>query len=137
MIQILDGFDKMDFAKVTEMLATAYWSVGIGQDEIVKGASHSAIVVGAFADGEQVGYARAVSDLTRFAYIMDVYVDERFRRQGIGQRMINHMLRHEALKDVLNWVLTTTDAHGVYGKCGFVPLREPAKWMQKRKEQPN
>jgi uncharacterized protein YgiM (DUF1202 family) len=33
MIEIREGYDKMDFVKVTEMLSKAYWSPGIGMDE--------------------------------------------------------------------------------------------------------
>lgn len=130
MIHIYDGFDKMDFAKVTEMLSKAHWSIGISVEAVIKGASKSAVVVGAFLDGEQIGYARAVSDETRFAYIMDVYVDERFRKRGIGQMMVHHILKHDILKDVYQWLLRTKDAHGVYQKCGFQSLAEPARWME-------
>lgn len=133
MLEIFDGFDQMDFVKVTEMLSKAYWSEGIQIDEVVQGAENSALIVGAFLDGEQIGYARAVSDKTRFAYIMDIYVDDRYRKQGIGQMMVNHILKHESLKAVYVWVLTTSDAHGVYEKCGFKTLQEPQRWMAIRK----
>jgi GNAT superfamily N-acetyltransferase len=136
MIQILDGFDTMDFTRVTEMLSKAYWCEGIGLDEVKKGAAHSEMVVGAFMDGEQIGYARTVSDLTRFAYIMDVYVDDRYRRMGIGQMMVRHIRGHEDFKDIYQWLLATRDAHGVYEKCGFEPLTEPGRWMQVRSPRP-
>ena len=133
MIHIDDGFDNMDFVRVTEMLSKAHWCIGTGMDEVIKGASKSAVVVGAFVGGVQIGYARAVSDETRFAYIMDVYVDEAYRKQGIGQMMVHRILKHERLKDVYQWVLKTKDAHGVYRKCGFQELSEPARWMEIQK----
>src|SRR5574340_1319879 len=80
-----NGVEKMDFTRVTEMLATAYWSPGILVDEVLKGARNSALVVGAFdSKNRQIGYARVISDKTRFAYILDVIVDEACRKQGIG-----------------------------------------------------
>ena len=130
MFQIQDGMDKMDFNKVTEMLSKAHWCLGIQTDEVIKGASKSAVVVGAFLDNEQIGYARAVSDETRFAYIMDVYVDERHRKKGIGQMMVRQILEHASLKSVYQWLLRTKDAHGVYQKCGFQPLSDPTRWME-------
>lgn len=133
MVRICDRFDQMDFVQVTKMLSRAYWCEGIQLDEVVQGAKNSALVVGAFLDGEQIGYARAVSDKTRFAYIMDVYVEESNRKQGIGQMMVNHILNHESLKAVYVWVLTTSDAHGVYEKCGFKTLEQPQRWMGLRK----
>ena len=49
-----------------------------------KGAHNSALLVGAFnQQGEQIGYARAISDKTRYAYILDVIVHENYRNQGI------------------------------------------------------
>jgi GNAT superfamily N-acetyltransferase len=78
-----------------------------------------------------------ISDKTRFAYILDVYVDEKFRRKGIGQFLINSILKHVDLKDVYQWLLITKDAHGVYGKSGFTPLGRPGDWMEIRSDRPD
>jgi GNAT superfamily N-acetyltransferase len=95
-------------------------------------------VVGAFTtDNEQIGYARVISDKTRFAYILDVIVDEKYRKQGIGQAMVRFILAHQSLKDVYQWVLITQDAHGVYQKIGFNPLSRPADWMEIRQNRPD
>jgi GNAT superfamily N-acetyltransferase len=131
------GNDKMDFGKITQMLAQAFWSMGISENEVVQGARNSALVVGTFLpDNEQVGYARVISDKTRFAYILDVYVDEKYRRRGIGQAMINYILNHRELKDVYQWLLITRDAHGVYSKTGFKPIAHPESWMEIRNDRP-
>jgi GNAT superfamily N-acetyltransferase len=131
------GYEYMDFYKVTEMLTTSYWSKGIKMDEVKRGAANSALVLGVFNSTEQIGYARVISDKTRFAYIMDVFVDERYRKQGIGQMMIQTILQHTALKEVYQWTLITKDAHGVYSKLGFKPLDHPESWMEIRKERPD
>jgi GNAT superfamily N-acetyltransferase len=130
------GYANMDFTKVTAMLATSYWTPGIKIDEVKKGAKNSALLVGVFNKREQIGYARVISDKIRFAYILDVFVDERYRKKGIGQLMINKILNHPDLKDVYQWMLITRDAHGVYGKSGFKPLTRANDWMEIRKERP-
>jgi GNAT superfamily N-acetyltransferase len=130
------GFENMDFEKVTRMLSKAFWCEDIKIGEVKQGASNSALVIGVFYNDEQIGYARVISDKTRFAYILDVYVDERYRKNGIGQLMINNILKHEDLKDVYQWVLLTKDAHGVYSKSGFKPIRKPDDWMEIRKDRP-
>ncbi len=135
-VRIVDGFEKMDFDSVTAMLSSAFWCIGIEKDEVVKGALNSALVVGAFVGDRQVGYARAVSDKTRFAYIMDVYVHQEFQKKGIGQSLVNHILNHEQLADVYQWLLITKDAHEVYGKCGFGELSRPGDWMEIRNPRP-
>jgi GNAT superfamily N-acetyltransferase len=132
------GFDEMDFGRVTCMLKDAWWSVGIKEEEVVKGARNSALVVGAFTqEGLQIGYARVISDKTRFAYILDVYVDEDHRKKHIGQDMIRFILNHPELRDVYQWTLRTKDAHGVYRKIGFTQLNEPNSWMEILHERPN
>jgi GNAT superfamily N-acetyltransferase len=126
----------MDFGKVTDMLAEAFWSTGIKIDEVKKGAANSALLIGVFYADEQIGYARVISDKTRFAYILDVFVDKRFRKKGIGQLMINNILKHEDLKDVYQWLLITKDAHGVYAKSGFTPVSRADDWMEIRYNRP-
>lgn len=128
-IKLRDGYENMDFARVTQMLSQAKWSKGIGMEEVKQGACYSALVVGAFYGDLQVGYARVISDRTRFAYVADVYVDEEFRRRGIARDMMAHILTHDSLKDVYQWVLRSA-ADELYEKMGFVPLSEPGKWRE-------
>jgi predicted N-acetyltransferase YhbS len=135
---IESGFNKMDFDKITCMLKDTFWSKGIKKCEVIQGAQNSALLVGAFAeDNEQIGFSRVISDKTRFAYILDVIVDENFRKQGIGQAMMKHILDHPDLKDVYQWVLITKDAHGVYQKVGFNPIARPDDWMEIRFDRPD
>jgi GNAT superfamily N-acetyltransferase len=133
---IKHGFANMNFIKVTEMLSKAFWSMNIKIDEVQRGASNSALIIGAFYKNEQIGYARVISDKTRFAYILDVYVDEKYRKNGVGQLMINSILENEELKDVYQWLLITKDAHGVYSKSGFTVISRSDDWMEIRKERP-
>jgi N-acetylglutamate synthase-like GNAT family acetyltransferase len=134
---VKSGFAAMDFDKVTDMLKDAFWCVGIKKAEVVHGAQNSALLVGAFTpEGKQIGYARAISDKTRFAYILDVIVDPAFRKQGVGQAMMNSILANPELKDVYQWLLITKDAHGVYKKVGFNSVARPADWMEIRHQRP-
>ncbi len=132
-----DGFDAMDFRKITEMLAEVHWCMGTKIEEVTKGAENSALLVGAFLpDGTQIGYARAISDKTRFAYILDVVVDKAWRKQGIGQAMMKYLMAHESLSDVYQWLLITKDAHGVYRKLGFDVITRPLDWMEIKHPRP-
>ena len=134
---ILHGMGNMNFDAVTAMLSTAFWCEGIGKNEVIRGASHSALVVGAFLKtGEQIGFARVISDRTRFAYILDVIVDASFRRMGIGRDMVKFILDHDELKDVYQWLLITKDAHGVYKNAGFDLVKRPGDWMEIRRDRP-
>ena len=131
------GYDEMDFDKITDMLKGAFWCVGIKKKETIQGAQNSALLVGAYTnDNKQIGFARVISDKTRFGYILDVIVDNNYQKQGIGQAMIRFILSHPELKEVYQWLLITKDAHGVYQKVGFNPLARPKDWMEIRHNRP-
>jgi ribosomal protein S18 acetylase RimI-like enzyme len=132
-----DGYNEMDFDKITDMLKDAFWSIGIKKKEVTQGAQNSALLVGAFTKKEQIGYSRVISDKTRFAYILDVIVDDKYRKQGIGQAMVRTILNHPFLKDVYQWSLITKDAHEVYKKVGFKPVARPDDWMEIRNNRPD
>lgn len=137
-IILKDGFDNMDFERVTAMLAESFWSPGIKEWEIRRAASNSAMVVGAFTEsGAQVGYGRVISDKTRFAYLTDFYVEREYRRMGIGQKMVSHVLNHPEFSYIYQWLLITKDAHGVYNKQGFNAIARPLDYMEIRKPRPD
>jgi len=131
------GFEMMDLVKVTEMLAKSYWCKGIKIEEVEKGASNSALVAGAFlTDGTQIGFVRVISDKTRFAYILDVIVEDAYQKMGIGQAMMKYILAHPDLKDVYQWFLVTSTAQGFYKKLGFKEFSAPEKWMEIKSPRP-
>jgi len=129
---------RLRIEEVRVMLSRAFWCPGITQLEILQGVEHSALVVGAYdAGGRQVGFCRVISDRTRFAYLLDVIVAEDWRHRGIGQAMVRFAVTHPDLQDVYQWLLKTSDAHGMYGKCGFVPLDDPKQWMGIMQQRPD
>jgi GNAT superfamily N-acetyltransferase len=122
---------------VHAMLSKTFWSPGITKEEIASGIRNSALVVGAYAsDGRQVGFCRVISDKTRFAYLLDVVVADDCRRQGIGRAMVRFAVTHPELRHVYQWLLKTSDAHGVYAKCGFAPIGDTQKWMEIFRQRP-
>jgi len=133
---VKDSVAEMDFERVRDMLAESYWSPGISRAEVVRGAENSALVVGAFLGELQIGYARVISDKTRFAYILDVYVAETHRRKGVCRTMMRHILTHRELKDVYQWLLITKEAHAVYRALGFAPVARQTDWMEIRNVRP-
>lgn len=134
-VKICDGIDNMNFEEVTKMLSQARWSKGIRINEVKQGAMGSALVVGAFYENNQIGYARVISDKTRFAYVADVYVNENFRNLGIAKKMMKYIITHESLRDVYQWLLRSA-ANELYEKVGFSPVSEPERWMEIRNKRP-
>lgn len=130
--EISEDIARIDWKRVHEWLASSYWTPGISLERVRRGGENSALVLGAYKNGEQAGYLRVVSDKTRFAYLCDVWVEEKNRGKGLARRMVQVALGHPDFATV-NWLLATLDAHGVYAKLGFAPLSNPERWMSKGK----
>lgn len=127
-----DDRARVDFARVTTWLQSAYWCPQIPRAAVERSARCSSLVMGAYApDGQQVGYLRVVSDCTRFANIMDVFVAPAHRARGLGRAMVRFALAHPEHSGVARWCLGTLDAHGVYAQEGFRPLAEPERFMER------
>ena len=127
-----DDRSRVDWARVTGWLAGSYWCPGIPRAAVERAARHSSLVAGAYAaDGAQVGHLRVVSDCTRFANIMDVFVAEPVRGRGLGPALVRFALEHPAHRAIARWQLGTRDAHGVYAHEGFRPLGAPERWMER------
>ena len=87
--------------------------------------------MGAYApSGEQVGFARMVTDLATFAWLCDVFVDPAWRRHGIATALVRALLDHPELATVRRWSLGTRDAHAIYRALGFEDAT-PGVMMQK------
>ena len=131
-----DGYDirtdaaDMDLDLVHHWLSTdAYWSMGRSREAVGTAAEHS-LNFGAFTrDGQQVAYARVVTDHANFAWLCDVYVDRDHRGKGLGTRLVAAVVEHLDALGVKRTLLATRDAHGVYAGFGFAPLPDPTMWM--------
>jgi GNAT superfamily N-acetyltransferase len=126
--EISSDVRRIDWSRVHGWLAASYWTPGISLERIKKGGENSALVLGVYSAGEQVGYSRVISDKARFAYLADVWVEEKHRGKGIARAMVKIALEHPDFATV-SWLLATKDAHGVYAKLGFEPLKNPERWM--------
>ena len=130
--EIDSDLKRIEWERVHAWLASSYWTPGIPLERIKRGAENSALVLGAYSSDGQVGFLRVVSDKSRFAYLCDVWVDEKHRGKGLARRMVQAALDHPDFTTV-NWLLATLDAHGVYEKLGFARLANSERWMSKGK----
>jgi GNAT superfamily N-acetyltransferase len=115
---------RLDFDLVHRFLSEeAYWSPGVPR-EVVERSIDASIAFGAYRDGAQVGFARAVTDRATFAWLADVFVVSGERGSGIGKLLVEAALAHPELQTLRRWVLATADAHELYARYGFVRLDE-------------
>ena len=108
----------------------AYWSIGIGRDVFERAIEHS-LVASAFADGEQVAFARVVTDRATYAWLCDVFVAASTRGQGVGTRLIAAVVGHPDLQGLRRWALRTRDGHELYRRFGFSEPAEPQRSMER------
>jgi len=130
MTDLDDNKSRLDVTRIHGWLASSYWSPGI-ERQLVERAIAGSHCLGAYRDGEQVGFARAITDHATFAWIADVWVDEAARGQGLGRAMVGWFIDHPAFAGIRRMALTTKDAHGVYRKLGFTPLHRPMNLMER------
>jgi GNAT superfamily N-acetyltransferase len=130
MIVLDDDTARLDVGRVHGWLASSYWSPGI-ERTLVERAMAGSHCLGAYRDGEQVGFARAITDFATFAWIADVWVDEGARGQGLGRRMVGWFVDHPRYAGIRRVGLVTADAHGVYEALGFHALLRPDRYMER------
>lgn len=130
MIELSDDKALLQVDRVHGWLAGSYWSPGISRD-LVERAIAGSHCLGAYRDGVQVGYARAITDHATFAWIADVFIDESCRGEGLGRRMVQWFLDLPSFDGMRRVALGTLDAHGVYEALGFHPLLRPERFMER------
>ncbi|MFJ8947102.1 GNAT family N-acetyltransferase [Streptomyces sp. NPDC102395] len=122
---------RVDAERVHRWLSTdAYWALGRErekQDRAIAGSLNFGVYD--VASGEQVAYARVVTDRATFAWLCDVYVDPTVRGKGIGTSLVAAVRDHLRPYGLRRMLLATQDAHGVYEKVGFEALEDPGRWM--------
>ena len=111
-------------------LASAYWAAGRTREVIERSIRHS-LCFGGYVDGRQVAFARVITDRAVFAYLADVFVVPGYRGRGIGKALVGGIVAHPDLAGLRVFLLRTRDAHGLYARFGFEPLRNPEEMMGK------
>jgi GNAT superfamily N-acetyltransferase len=123
---------RIDPARVHELLVThAYWCAGrprATQDAAIAGSRNYGVYT--TPGGEQVGYARVVTDSVTFAWLADVIVDPAHRRRGLGRMLVAGIMADLAPLRLKRFVLAASDdGRALYEQLGWQPLREREEWM--------
>jgi N-acetylglutamate synthase-like GNAT family acetyltransferase len=119
---------RLDVTLIHEFLRASYWAKHIPREVVERSIEHS-LCFGAYRDGKQVGFARAVTDRATFAYIGDVFVVSEERGRGVSKAIMAALRAHPDLQGLRRLFLATRDAHGLYAQFGFEPLKNPDWFM--------
>jgi GNAT superfamily N-acetyltransferase len=120
---------RLDLDVIHGFLTACYWAKGIPREVVARSIQNS-LCFGVYKQAQQVGFARVISDYATFAYIGDVFVLEAYRGHGLGQWMMEAIMKHPQLQNLRRWSLVTRDAHSLYLQLGFTPLKKPENYME-------
>jgi GNAT superfamily N-acetyltransferase len=127
---VSDDAARLDRDVIERFLTGSYWAKNIPRATLDKSLRNSLCF--ALLEGErQIGFARVVSDSATIAYLADVFVLPEFRGRGLATWLLTCVLAHPELQGLRRWVLATRDAHGLYRKLGFTPLKRPDIFMER------
>lgn len=107
----------------------SYWAQGIPEPVVTQSINNS-LTFGIFKNGEQVGFARMVTDYATFAYLADVFIAEPHRKTGLSKHLMNFIFQVPEFAGMRRIILATLDAHSLYEKFGFRPLAAPERFME-------
>ncbi|MGH9907435.1 MAG: GNAT family N-acetyltransferase [Pyrinomonadaceae bacterium] len=122
---------RLDLLFIHNFLSNvSYWAQGRSL-EVVKHSINNSLSFGLFKGDQQIGFARVVTDYATFAWLADVFVEEQYRKRGLGKWLVQVIISHPNLQGFRRWVLATKDAHDLYRSFGFRELKRPERWMER------
>jgi GNAT superfamily N-acetyltransferase len=122
---ISDDKSLLDHDLVFDLLSKTYWANDRSKEKIIKSFEKS-VCFGLYFRGDQIGFARVVTDGIVFSWICDVIIRENFRGTGLGKWLMDCVTNHPEIKNTRQ-MLATRDAHGLYKKFGFQVMEVMSK----------
>ena len=133
-----DGYEidrtraRLDLPFLVDFLGTTYWAATVAADVLERSIDHSDPFGLYDRTGTTVGFARLVTDASRFAWLSDVFVVPEHRGKGLGRWLVETIVACPDYREIGLWCLATCDAHGLYGQVGFEAIKEPSRFMVRR-----
>ena len=69
---------KLDLPLIHQFLANSYWAKSIPMEVLRRSVEHS-VCFGMYDRGQQIGFARLITDFATFAYLADVFIIETYQ----------------------------------------------------------
>jgi GNAT superfamily N-acetyltransferase len=123
--------DQLDIELIHRYLSTeSYWAKGIPLATVERSMENS-LCFGGYVDGEQIAFARVISDYATFAYLADVFVLGGHRGRGYSKALMQAVIAHPQLQGLRRFMLATADAHTLYQPFGFTAPAKPQNLMER------
>ena len=130
-LEISTAAQRLDIELIHRYLSEhSYWAKGIPRATVERSLANS-LCFGGYLAGEQIAFARVVSDYATFAYLADVFVLEAHRGQGHSKALMRAVMAHPQLQGLRRFMLATADAHTLYQSFGFAAPAKPQNLMER------
>jgi hypothetical protein len=122
---------RLDPNAILALLRTTFWARDMSRDVLVRAIANS-VNFGLFDAMVLVGFGRAVTDLSTYAYWTDVVIAVSHRGGGLGRWLSECMLAHPGLQGLRRVTLLTRDAAPLYQRVGFSAGAGELVYMERR-----
>jgi len=122
--------ELLNITVIHQYLSTqSYWAGNIPLEIVQRGIDNS-LCFGVYSQGQQIGFARVITDFATFGYLADVFIVEAYRGKGLSKKLMDFIFNLKELEILRRIVLVTRDAHTLYERFNFKPLASPANYME-------
>jgi len=122
---------RLDIPLIHQFLSEySTWARGIPRGLVEKSIENS-LCFGLYDAGNQIGFARVVTDKATFAHLVDVFIVPEERGKGLSRRLVEYVLAHPDLQGLRRFTLTSSTAPWLYEKLGWTALHSPHIFMER------
>jgi N-acetylglutamate synthase-like GNAT family acetyltransferase len=117
--------------EIHALLKDSFWTKAIPPQYISQFLKHS-LCFGVFMKPNMlVGFARAITDKTTYAYLCDVVIHADHQHQGLGKALLTQILKHPHLQGLKTISLQSTpQSVKLYQDLGFKPVSDPSSFLE-------
>lgn len=117
----IEAFEGARQGELYDLYKSEWWTTGRTFEDVVSMVRHSDLSLGCCSgEGKLIGFTRVLTDYTFKALIFDVIVHRDYRGRGVGEAILDRVVKHSALERVLSFELyCPDDLVPFYSRFGF------------------
>jgi predicted GNAT family N-acyltransferase len=119
---LINDLNEQHKEQLLELYRNEWWSKNRTSADIDTILSGSSLIIGIVekTTNNLIGFTRILSDFFKYAYIYDVIVDPKYRKNGLGKIIMEAILAHPKLQNIKCLELTCiAEMVPFYSKYGF------------------
>jgi predicted GNAT family acetyltransferase len=129
-MQISTDIAELDLPLIHNFLSQeSTWAKGIPFDTVQRAIQNS-LCFGGYENGQQIAFARVVTDRATYAYLLDVFVIEEQRGKGYSTALMLAVMDHPDLQGLRRFMLASSNARELYRRFGFSAAGKPEILME-------